>query len=220
MQLAVKICGIDRLDSLKAAIDYGARFVGLVFYDKSPRALSIEAAAQLARHVPTGVKIVGLFVDADDEQLHQCINNVPLDLLQLHGKENVARCQNIKGTYNLPIIKALPVDSAADIASASAYRRVADYILFDAKPPSNVKSLPGGTGLTFDWALLHKQHIARPWFLAGGLNVHNVQQAVQQSAAKLLDVSSGVEDRVGYKCTQKIAEFLTLCGGLSIENPL
>ncbi|MCB9949312.1 MAG: phosphoribosylanthranilate isomerase [Rhodospirillaceae bacterium] len=208
MKLQVKICGVSTPEAMDAAVDGGARFVGLVFYPRSPRAVSPNLAAQLARVVPTGVRVVGLFVDPDDDRLDEVIGQVPLDLIQLHGHETPARVAAIRSGFNIPAMKAISVAAAEDLDGAAAYDGVADRLLFDAKPPANVTALPGGNGIPFDWALVAGRRWGVPWMLSGGLNADNLAEAVRQAGAAAVDVSSGVEDRPGHKSPELIRRFL------------
>lgn len=208
MKTAVKICGVTTPEAVEAAARFGAQMIGFVFYPKSPRALALPIAAQLAAQVPTGLRSVGLFVDPSDEELEAVTARVPLALVQLHGNESPARVAAVKARFALPVIKALAVSSAADVAAAEPYANVADYFLFDAKPPTNVSALPGGNGLAFDWRLLQGAKIARPWLLAGGLTPQNVVEAAETSGAKMVDVSSGVESRPGVKDVNLIESFM------------
>jgi phosphoribosylanthranilate isomerase len=208
VKTAVKICGVTTPEAVEAAARFGAQMIGFVFYPKSPRALALPIAAQLAAQVPTGLRSVGLFVDPSDEELEAVTARVPLALVQLHGNESPARVAAVKARFALPVIKALAVSSAADVAAAEPYANVADYFLFDAKPPTNVSALPGGNGLAFDWRLLQGAKIARPWLLAGGLTPENVVEAAETSGAKMVDVSSGVESRPGVKDVNLIESFM------------
>jgi phosphoribosylanthranilate isomerase len=208
MGLHVKICGIKSPEAIEAASTSGARAVGLVFYPPSPRFVDIDQAAQLARMVPTGVRVIGLFVDADDDLLGNTIAQVPLDFLQLHGKETPERVAEIRETYGLPVLKAMRVAGPEDLEMVPAYELVADWLLFDAKPPANVATLPGGNGLAFDWSILAGREWARPWMLSGGLSADNLAEAVAVSGARAVDVSSGVEQRPGVKDPARIRSFL------------
>jgi phosphoribosylanthranilate isomerase len=182
--------------------------VGFVFYPPSPRALTPDIAGNLARMLPTGVRSVGLFVDASDDQIAEVTARVPLDLLQLHGDETPHRVADIRGRFGVPVMKAIPVATAEDLVPLTDYEGVADWILFDAKPPKNVTALPGGTGIAFDWQLLQRVKVTRPWMLAGGLTAANLAEAVALTGARMVDVSSGVEERPGVKSVARIREFL------------
>ncbi|TWB54550.1 phosphoribosylanthranilate isomerase [Nitrospirillum viridazoti] len=207
MPVKAKICGINHPEALKAAVEGGARYIGLVFFAKSPRNVSLPLAAELARMVPTGVRTVGLFVDPTDEFIDQALAQVPLDLIQLHGEETPERVAAIRAAHRLPVMKALKVETAADLDAASAYEPVADILLFDAKPPKGA-ILPGGNGVSFDWTLLTGRQWAKPWMLSGGLAPDTVAEAIRISGAEAVDVSSGVEDRPGHKDPALIRAFL------------
>jgi phosphoribosylanthranilate isomerase len=185
-----------------------------VFYPPSPRALTPDIASDLSRMLPTGVRAVGLFVDASDAEIGAVTGRVPLDLLQLHGTETPRRVADIRGRFGLPVMKAIGVATADDFAPLPDYEAVADWILFDAKPPKNVTSLPGGTGIAFDWQLLKHVRVKKPWMLSGGLNAANLAEAVSLTGAKMVDVSSGVEDRPGIKSVDRIREFLAAAARL------
>lgn len=206
--IQAKICGVRTPEAIEAAVAGGARAVGLVFHPASPRAVDPVFAQQLARLVPTGMQAVGLFVDPHDDDLERVVGQVPLDLIQLHGNESVKRVAEIKGRYGLPVMKAVAIGDASDLEAARAYEPVVDRLLFDAKAPTGIATLPGGNGLAFDWTLLAGQRWSRPWMLAGGLNPENVVTAVRTSGAAAVDVSSGVEERPGHKDPAKIRAFL------------
>lgn len=207
MTLEVKICGVSTLPAVEAAVDGGARFVGFVFFPRSPRFVTVSQAAALVAAVPAGVAKVGLVVDADDETLAEIVETARLDLLQLHGKETPARVAEIRNRFGLPVMKAVAIAEAADVDRARAYENVADRLLFDAKPPKGA-TRPGGNALAFDWELIAGQSWHRPWMLAGGLDADNVEEAVRVSGASAVDVSSGVEDASGAKNPEKIRAFL------------
>lgn len=214
MRLNVKICGINHPDAMAAALAGGARSIGLVFYPRSPRAVAVPVAAELARAAPTCAHVVGLFVDPDDALIERAVEQVPLDLLQLHGNESPDRVQEIRGRFRIPVMKAFRIAAAADLDGVAAYAEVADRFLFDAKPPANVAALPGGNGLCFDWSLLAGRRFDRPWMLSGGLTSDNVAAAVAATGALAVDVSSGVEDRPGHKCPALIGRFLAAAAQL------
>ena len=216
MPVEAKICGINAPQALDAAIRGGARYIGLVFYPPSPRALSPEAAAPLAHAAARQVLRTGLFVDADDATIGRTLATVPLDLLQLHGKETPARVREIRSRFALPVMKAIPVASPEDLELAKTYVGAADRLLFDAKPPKDMKNaLPGGNALSFDWQLLAGRRWPIPWMLSGGLTPDNVTDAVRISGAAAVDVSSGVELMPGRKDPARIAGFLKSVADLS-----
>jgi len=208
MSVPVKICGISEPETLRAAVQGGARWIGLVFYPPSPRSVAPAMAAELARLVPTAVRTVGLFVDPDDDFLEHVVGQVPLDMLQLHGKETPQRVAAIKAAFHIPVMKAIKVGGPEDLERAAEHAQVCDRLLFDAKPPAKVAALPGGNGIAFDWTLLTGRSWSKPWMLSGGLNAGNVAEAVRTTGAPAVDVSSGVEDRPGHKDLALIRAFL------------
>ena len=207
MTVTVKICGLTSAEAVSAAVDGGAGLTGFVFYPPSPRFLAPAAAAALARLVPEGILKVGLVVDADDVFIDAILAAVPLDLLQLHGKESPERVAAVKARFGLPVMKAVAISGHADLETARAYEAIADRLLFDAVPPKDA-TRPGGNALAFDWALLKGAAWQCPWMLAGGLDAWNVAEAVRISGATAVDVSSGVEDAPGVKNVEKIKAFL------------
>ena len=216
MAIDTKICGINSAPALDAAVKGGARFVGFVFYARSPRALDAEAAAALAGRVPRGISRVGLIVDESNESIDAILRQVPLDMLQLHGQETPARVGEIRRRFGKPVMKAIKVATNADVESAAPFDGTADWLLFDAKtPPQMANALPGGNAISFDWTLLADRRWNRPWMLSGGLNAGNLAEAVRVTGAPVVDVSSGVEDQPGVKSPAKIEAFLTLARSLS-----
>ncbi|RDD68452.1 phosphoribosylanthranilate isomerase [Paracoccus versutus] len=207
MAVSVKICGLTEAAGLAAAVEAGARYVGFVFFPKSPRHVTPEAAAELAAQVPLGVAKVGLFVDPDDAALEAVLARVPLDLIQLHGTETPARVAEVKARSGLPVMKAVGIADPQDLDQLWDYGLVADMLLIDAKPPKDAP-LPGGNGLTFDWRLLAGRQILKPWLLAGGLTPENVAEAIRLTRAPGIDVSSGVESAPGIKDPQRIRSFI------------
>ncbi|MCB1357892.1 MAG: phosphoribosylanthranilate isomerase [Maritimibacter sp.] len=203
----VKICGLSTPDHVRWAVAAGARYVGFVFFPKSPRNVDVETARTLALDVPPGVAKVALVVDPDDAALDAILARVPVDMLQLHGAESPARVAEIRARAGLPVMKAVGIASAEDVARLDAYSLVADQLLVDAKPPKGAP-LPGGTGVPFDWGLLRGYHFQRPWMLAGGLTPANVAAAVRLTGARAVDVSSGVETAPGVKDEALIRAFI------------
>ena len=215
MTVSAKICGITDSTSMKSAVLHGASFVGLVFYSPSPRHVELELARHLVSIVPGNVKKVGLFVDPDDNILAQTLTYVPIDLLQLHGDESPERCSEIRRNHNVSIMKAIKVANEDDIAKASTFSDSVDWLMFDAKAPKSLKNaLPGGNNISFDWSLLAGRNLSVPWMLAGGLNTENVSNAVKQSGANAVDVSSGVELRQNKKNPAEIERFLKVVSEL------
>jgi phosphoribosylanthranilate isomerase len=208
VSVAVKICGLNDAAAVDACVEGGARYAGFVFYPKSPRFVGVAQAASLIARLRDDVMSVGLFVDADDDEILRVTRDAPLRMIQLHGSETPSRVAAVKALTRLPVIKAVGIATAIDLAQARAYEAIADMLLLDAKP--NAGGLPGGNATSFDWSLLSDVTFARPWMLAGGLTSSNLKQALSQTGARLLDVSSGVEDAPGRKNTLRIKEFLAL----------
>ena len=181
--------------------------VGFVFFPPSPRHLSLETARELGRQAKGRAAKVALTVDADDAILANIVETLQPDLLQLHGKETIARLRDIKQKFGLPVMKALPVETAADLAPLAGYAAVADRILFDARAPKEA-TRPGGLGAVFDWHLLEKLDLQLPFMVSGGLHVDNVAEAVRVTRAGGVDVSSGVERSPGVKDPEMIRAFI------------
>jgi len=208
MPIDVKICGISEAAHAHAAAMYGARWLGFVFFPKSPRNLTVEAARKLAQQLPAGPKRVGVFVDAPDALLESATTALSLNAVQLHGHETPEDAARIKGMLGVRIIKAVTVSTEADLEKAEPYIPNVDRILFDAKPPEGAV-LPGGNAVSFPWHILAGKKLPYKWMLAGGLTPENVREAITQSRAGALDVSSGVETAPGKKSSVLIQAFLS-----------
>ena len=200
----VKICGITRVEDALAVAAAGADAIGLVFYAKSPRAVDIEQARAILAALPPFVTTVGLFVDAERNELERILASVPLDLLQFHGDESVQQCE----AFGRPYIKALRVKAGDDIAAQVARYPSAQGILLDAY----VEGVPGGTGEAFDWSLI-PQALSKPLILAGGLRPDNVAEAVSRVRPYAVDVSGGVEASKGVKDVEKVGAFIRAARG-------
>jgi phosphoribosylanthranilate isomerase len=207
MSLLVKICGLSTRETLEVALDAGADMVGFVFFPPSPRHLSLEIARDLGKQAKRRAIKVALTVDADDATLANIVEALQPDILQLHGKETVARLRDIKQKFGLEAMKAIAVESVADLASLPGYAAVADRILFDARPPKGA-TRPGGLGAVFDWHLLENLDLKLPFLVSGGLNADNVAQALRVTRAGGVDVSSGVEREPGVKDDEMIRAFI------------
>ena len=199
----IKICGINSFESAKASI--GAEYVGLVFYQKSPRFLNAFEAKEITEYLSPDQKKVGLFVNADINVIKYISDFVNLDMIQLHGDETIEDIKIIKKMINKPIIKALPVNTDKDIKNSKKIEEVCDMILFDSK--TNI-GISGGTGNPFDWNLLKNLKLKKKWLLAGGLNINNIEDALSITNAPVIDVSSGVEKKKGIKCEKKIKNLI------------
>ena len=195
----IKICGITRVEDALAAAQAGADAIGLVFYERSPRHVSVAQAAQLAAALPPFVTTVGLFVNAEAAFVHEALAQVSLDLLQFHGDETPEYCAQ----FGKPYLKAIRVKAGVDLLQCASDFRGAKGLLLDA----HVEGVPGGTGATFDWTLIPEQ-LPLPVILSGGLDAENVAAAIEQVRPYAVDVSSGVEADKGIKDAAKIARFI------------
>ncbi|MCZ6720369.1 MAG: phosphoribosylanthranilate isomerase [Proteobacteria bacterium] len=214
MGVAVKICGLRTPEGIAAAVEGGARFVGFVFYRRSPRYVSPAEARELARRVPEGVAKVGVFVNPGDPELEAA--RACLDMIQLHGAESPERVAMIRARFARPVIKAIKLAIEADLEPVAAFAEVADWLMFDAKAPAALDdALPGGNARAFDWRLLARKDAGggRPWLLSGGLTPGNVAEAIAIAGAEAVDVSSGVETRPGVKSVERIRAFLDAVAG-------
>ncbi|MDQ2094560.1 phosphoribosylanthranilate isomerase [Rhodalgimonas zhirmunskyi] len=207
MKVRTKICGLTRREDVTACAEAGVVYIGLNFFAKSPRYVTPAQARMLALEAPVGLAKVGLVVDADDATLDAILDEVPLDMLQLHGHESVERVRWVRARYGLPVMKAVGVSEAADLDALARYAAVADQILVDAKPPKGA-ILPGGNGVPFDWTLLDGREWATPWMLAGGLTPQNVTEAIKRTGAVQVDTASGVETAPGVKDADLIRAFV------------
>lgn len=210
MTISVKICGLSTLETVRAAIHDSADYLGFIHFAKSPRHLPLDAMAGLMQAIRTegvATPLVSVVVNPSDDLLDALKIDVKPDLIQLHGHETPERVADIRARYGLPVIKAISVADADDIAAATVYHDVADHLLFDAKTPKDA-ALPGGLGISFDWPLMRNWTGVKPWFLAGGLTPDNVAEALRQTGATMVDVSSGVESVPGVKDTRLISGFL------------
>ncbi|MGO1460989.1 MAG: phosphoribosylanthranilate isomerase [Marinobacter sp.] len=199
MKTRIKICGLTRVEDVKAAVDKGADALGFVFYAPSPRAITAEEGEVLARQAPAFVSVVGLFVNPTEEQVREVLGRVPLDLLQFHGDETPEFC----GRFGRRWIKAVRVQKAEQIKQAFNDYQLASGLLVDAWDPHRY----GGTGSTFNWDLVPAQR-SLPLILAGGLSSANVAGAVEKVRPWAVDVSGGVEISKGIKDIEKISDFI------------
>ena len=204
--IEIKLCGLKEPSHIEAALNLGIKYLGFVFFEKSPRFLRNDSAKSLISLTPPGIIKVGLVVNPSDECLNS-ISGLNLDMIQLHGSESINRVKEIKSKFNFSLIKAIGIKEKKDLDLVESYSEVADHLLIDAKPSSNA-SLPGGNGIKFDWTILEKKSWDFSWFLAGGLNVNNVTEALRMTKAKKVDLSSGVEDSKGRKSINKITDFV------------
>ncbi len=210
MSVSVKICGLSAKETLEAAIEAGADYAGFVFFEKSPRNVSLAQAASLVETARGRIKTVALTVNATDEAIREIEAKVHPDFLQLHGDETPARMAAIRALSRAAIIKAIKVGCEQDIADARRFEACADILLFDAKPAAAPGMLPGGNGVAFEWTWLPKACLRPNFMLSGGLNSANVLKALSASGALAADVSSGVETAPGVKTPERIKEFIRI----------
>ena len=204
--IRVKICGLSTRETIAASAEARAAYVGFVFFEKSPRNVSVVQARDLAVEVPLGVAKVALTVNADDMMLDQIMSQVPLDMIQLHGRETPERVSEVRALTGLPVMKAVGIASPEDVEKLDAFSEVAAQLLVDAKPAPEGE-LPGGNGVSFDWRLISNRRWSVPWMLAGGLTPNNVAEAIRLTGAQQVDVSSGVESAPGVKDADVIRAF-------------
>jgi len=204
---SVKICGLTRPEDVEAAILYGAAYIGFIVEAKSSRKLSVAQAAKLSLPAKASAKTVAVTVNANDTLIKAITEQMQPDYIQLHGDESVDRVAEIARKFNVKTIKAISVSTPADMKNTEQYAGVADFILYDAKPPKG-KTVRGGHGLSFDWNILTASPLPKIWALAGGLTPENVAEAISRTHAPILDVSSGVEMSAGLKNKVKIKAFM------------
>ena len=208
-RVSTKICGLRTPQDVASVVRFGARYAGFVFYDPSPRAIVLDVATTLVSQLPEYILPVGIFVDPNDDDLGRVKHSLPRLAIQLHGAEQPRRVAQIKDKFKCLVIKAVGVRTSEDVEEAHSYEKAADMLLFDAKV-ADLNSLPGGNAVAFDWNLLAGVGLSLPWILSGGLTADNVANAVNVTGAKIVDVSSGVEDAPGFKSSHKIEEFLSV----------
>ncbi len=211
----IKICGLTERGSLRAAIKAGARWVGFVHFEKSPRHVLQSEGAELvaaAKAINPDIETVILLVDPTVDEAVSIADEWGVDHIQLHGAEDNQLISDIRARRQSgEIWKALPVSAPVDLQVVADFP-AADRFLFDAKPPKDADR-PGGWGHSFDWTILKDFSCDRPWLLAGGLNPDNVAEAVEISGAKAVDVSSGVESEKGVKDVVLINAFASSVHG-------
>lgn len=203
-----KICGITRVEDALAAAHSGADAIGLVFHEKSPRYVTVQQAARLAAALPPFVTVVGLFVNVSADYVHAVLEEVPLDVLQFHGEEEPEFCS----CFNRPYIKAIRVRSGVDLLQCASRYASAQGLLLDAY----LEGTQGGTGLSFDWALI-PPGLPLPVILSGGLNPGNVAEGIRAVRPYAVDVSSGVEAKKGIKDAAKIAAFINEVKNIDLQ---
>lgn len=207
MSAQAKICGIRTAEDARVCALNGATYVGLVFFERSPRNVTIAEARELSKQIPEQLKKVALVVNPEDQLISEIVATAQVDILQLHGGETPERVSEIRSRFGLPVMKAVGIAEKSDLLKVDLYSDVADILLIDANPPKG-GPLPGGNGVAFDWELIADANWEFPWMLAGGLTPENVAEAIRLTGAPAVDVSSGVEGSPGIKDPAKIEEFL------------
>ena len=204
--MRVKICGLTSEQAVRDTAEAGADYLGFNFFPKSPRAISLDDAPRIIGAAPVGVMRVALVVDPDDRLLAR-IADLPIDMIQLHGKETPERVQEIREATGLPVMKVIGVRDADDVPAIDVYARVADQLMIDAKAPKG-SVLPGGNGVQFDWRLIAGRRWPVPWMLAGGLTPENVAEGIRLTGTSQVDVASGVESAPGIKDPATVRRFV------------
>lgn len=207
MRTRVKVCGITRVEDALAAVKHGCDAIGLVFYEKSPRHIPVQRAAEIVAALPPFVCTVGLFVDASETDVHVVLKAVGLDVLQFHGNESPAYCAQ----FGIPYLKAARVRPETNLVQYATDYAEAKALLLDAY----AEGVPGGTGQVFDWGLIPTD-LSMPVILAGGLNPANVAEAIRRVRPYAVDVSGGVEREKGIKDADKIAAFMRGVGNAEV----
>ncbi len=211
-EIKVKICGLSTEDTMEAALEAGADMVGLMFFPKSPRHVTLSQACKLADMARGKADIVAVTVNMDLDGLSRIRELVGPDTFQFHGEEAPEACASAKVMHGVKVMKAVPISERSDLEQALYYSIVADRILFDAKPPAG-SDLPGGNGVSYDWALLKDLDLKKPFMLSGGLDPDNVAEAIRVSGVSEVDVSSGVERDKGVKDKDLISAFMAAAKG-------
>ena len=206
----IKICGIKKIETLECCIKNNINYFGLIFYKKSPRYVSYENALDLINYSKNkNISSVGVFVNENIEYLNKMLKKLHFNFIQLHGEENNQYIKDIKRNNNIKIIKVISVNTLEDFKKIIEYPN-SDLFLFDYKPSK--KELPGGNAKTFDWSLLKGIKIEKPWFLSGGININNINDIKNYAIPYGIDVSSGVEEKLGIKNNKKIVSLINAYG--------
>ena len=205
LDLKIKLCGFKDKELVDFACQFDIHFIGFVFYDGSVRNVDINNIAQIAQDIPNHIKKVAVLVDASDSKISQIITQLKPDFLQLHGGETLKRCQEIKEKFRIPIIKAFHIGHKEDLHKIVGFEDVAKYFLFDTKSTTEI----GGTGTAFDWTILQGFQCPKDYFLSGGINKDNIKEALKISHAKMVDLSSALEEEKGLKSKKLIKDFMT-----------
>ena len=212
MKYLIKICGITSEKDVEAAQQLGANFIGFVLVQKSKRFVDLKKLGSLTMMVRKPSSSVALLADPSDDFLERLLLACKVDYIQLHGEESPKRVDQIARITNIPLIKAIGVEKETDLLNIRSYEKSVDYILLDSKVKEN-GHLKGGRGISFNWNIIRGFNFNKPWFLAGGLNANNVMDAIEITGAKMLDVSTGVENEPGKKSFEKMKKFIGRING-------
>lgn len=209
MPIKVKLCGFTTKETVDEAVSLGVSFLGFVFYSPSPRNISPQKAREISIDIPKSTKKVAVVVGISYEVLDKIIKNLQPDFIQIHGRVTPKEISLIKKKYNIPIIKAFSIESLKDLIDIELYQEVVDLFLFDTKSNNF-----GGSGISFDWRLVKGLDIKREWFLSGGLSASNLERAIEIAGAKMVDLSSGIEEVKGVKSSRLIKELMEVVEGI------
>ena len=215
--MEIKICGISTEAAIDALVTGGAAYMGMIFFEKSPRHVSLEQASRLSSHAGKRVRKVAVTVDASDDYIGEIVAAAEPDMLQLHGSETPERVKQLNSRFKLPIIKSIAVGARSDLDKIAPYEGIVDRFLFDAKPPAG-SDLPGGNGVAFEWEIMDGLPDNVPYMLSGGLDATNLERAIRLSGATAVDISSGVESAPGVKDPKLIEAFLKTCREIALTK--
>ena len=204
----IKICGIKDIKTLDCCIEKKINYFGLIFYKKSPRNIDYDNASKLVRYsLNKNISPVAVFVNENLEDINNFIKKLKVNFVQLHGNENNDYIKFIKKNNDVNIIKSISIKSNSDFKKIHTYRD-SDFFLFDYKPDNS--ELPGGNARSFEWSLVKDIKIDKPWFIAGGININNIKEIQKFAIPYGIDISSGVEDKIGIKNNEKIKSLIEL----------
>lgn len=213
--MLVKLCGFTEENSVKVAIAQKCDFLGFVFYEKSPRYITPQNATKISRQVPSNIAKVAVVVDCGFDFLEKISQEFAPDFFQFHGNESVDFLEAVRRQFpQIKIIKAFKIFDSQDLESVKDFENCADYFLFDSK----VVGEAGGSGKKFDWKILESFSSKKDWFLSGGLNIANIEEALKLTGSKMIDISSGIEKIRGQKSSELIEELMKKMN--SIPKPL
>ena len=207
MPIKIKICGVCKENTIEFCIDNSIDMIGFVFYQNSPRNISVSKAKNLFQEFGNQINIVGLVVDPKESLVKALIDEIGINIIQFHGNENLDELLTLKAKYDIQIIKAMNINVNTDKTELIEYQNNMDYLLIDAPQPEE-STRPGGNGNLFDWSLTKKLNLDNNWILSGGLSPENVGDAIKITGADFVDVSSGVENEVGVKDNDLITKFI------------